>query len=390
MYLKHLELRNYRNYAKVSTDFSPQINVLIGSNAQGKTNLLESVYVLAITRSHRSNNDRDLVRFGADFARIDGRVSRKLGNTDLRLVISSQGKRAKVNNLDAPKLSAYMGKLNVILFAPEDLNLVKGSPALRRRFIDMEFGQMSPAYLANLTMYKKALKQRNAYLKQLKFHQTKNLTFLDVLTDQVAQYGGAVITARAKLLQDMGKFAAVIHSDITRGGEVLQLRYVSQVHDDAFGDADAATARLQDLFAKSRQRELDQGTSLVGPHRDDVQFIVNDRDVATFGSQGQQRTTALAVKLAEIDLMKQETGEYPVLLLDDVLSELDDNRQTHLLRAIQDKVQTFLTTTSLDGIAREIIQEPAIFHVDDGTLTRMDADAVLHDRGSASAQTEVN
>lgn len=390
MYLKHLELRNYRNYAKVSTDFSPQINVLIGSNAQGKTNLLESVYVLAITRSHRSNNDRDLVRFGADFARIDGRVSRKLGNTDLRLVISSQGKRAKVNNLDAPKLSAYMGKLNVILFAPEDLNLVKGSPALRRRFIDMEFGQMSPAYLANLTMYKKALKQRNAYLKQLKFHQTKNLTFLDVLTDQVAQYGGAVIAARAKLLQDMGKFAAVIHSDITRGGEVLQLRYVSQVHDDAFGDADAATARLQDLFAKSRQRELDQGTSLVGPHRDDVQFIVNDRDVATFGSQGQQRTTALAVKLAEIDLMKQETGEYPVLLLDDVLSELDDNRQTHLLRAIQDKVQTFLTTTSLDGIAREIIQEPAIFHVDDGTLTRMDADAVLHDRGSASAQTEVN
>lgn len=165
---------------------------------------------------------------------------------------------------------------------------------------------------------------------------------------------------------------------------------MSQVHDDAFGDADAATARLQDLFAKSRQRELDQGTSLVGPHRDDVQFIVNDRDVATFGSQGQQRTTALAVKLAEIDLMKQETGEYPVLLLDDVLSELDDNRQTHLLRAIQDKVQTFLTTTSLDGIAREIIQEPAIFHVDDGTLTRMDADAVLHDRGSASAQTEVN
>ncbi|WP_127849664.1 DNA replication/repair protein RecF [Lacticaseibacillus hulanensis] len=386
MYLKHLELRNYRNYARVSTDFSPQINVLIGSNAQGKTNLLESVYVLALTRSHRSNNDRDLINFGADFARIDGRVSRKRGNTDLRLVISPQGKRAKVNNLDAPKLSAYMGKLNVILFAPEDLNLVKGSPTLRRRFIDMEFGQMSPAYLANLSLYKKALKQRNAYLKQLKFHQAKSQTFLDVLTDQVAHYGGLVVAARAKLLQDMGKFAQVIHSDITRGGEQLQLHYVSQVKDEAVVDADMATARLQDLYAKNRKRELEQGTSLIGPHRDDVQFIVNDRDVATFGSQGQQRTTALAVKLAEIDLMKQETGEYPVLLLDDVLSELDDDRQTHLMKAIEDKVQTFLTTTSLDGIAREIIHDPAIFHVDAGQLTRLSADAVLREKSDKPDQ----
>lgn len=371
MYLKHLELRNYRNYERVSADFSPQINVLIGSNAQGKTNLLESVYVLAITRSHRSNNDRELIGFGSDFARIDGRVHRQLGNADLRLVISAQGKRAKVNNLDAPKLSAYMGKLNVILFAPEDLNLVKGSPALRRRFIDMEFGQMSSAYLANLSLYKQTLKQRNAYLKQLKFHQAKDQTFLDVLTDQLTQYGGLVIAARAKLLQAMNKFAAVIHSDITRGGEHLTMRYVSQVHEDAFTDAQAATARLQELFVKSRQRELEQGTTLIGPQRDDVQFIVNDRDVAVFGSQGQQRTTALAVKLAEIDLMKQETGEYPVLLLDDVLSELDDDRQTHLLKTIQDKVQTFLTTTSLDGIAREIIKAPAIFQVTAGTLTAL-------------------
>ncbi len=385
MYLKHLELRNYRNYEHVSTDFSPQINVLIGSNAQGKTNLLESVYVLAITRSHRSNNDRELVRFGSDFARIDGKVHRHLGDTNLRLVISPQGKRAKVNHLDSPKLSAYMGKLNVILFAPEDLNLVKGSPTLRRRFIDMEFGQMSASYLANLSLYKKSLKQRNAYLKQLRMRQTKNLTFLDVLTNQVAEYGGQIVAARAQLLQDMGKFAAVIHSEITRGGEQLTLRYSSQVHEDAFGSAERATARLQDLFAKNRQRELDQGTTLIGPHRDDVQFIVNDRDVATYGSQGQQRTTALAVKLAEIDLMKQETGEYPVLLLDDVLSELDDDRQTHLLRAIQDKVQTFLTTTSLDGIAREIIKEPAIFQVSAGTLTRVEANSVLK-----SADKQVN
>ncbi|WP_155287556.1 DNA replication/repair protein RecF [Lacticaseibacillus zhaodongensis] len=372
MYLQKLQLRNYRNYEQAFAEFSPQINVLIGSNAQGKTNLLESIYVLALTRSHRSNNDRELIRFGSDFARIDGRVLRSSGGADLRLVISAAGKRARVNNLEAPRLSQYLGKLNVILFAPEDLNLVKGSPALRRRFIDMEFGQMSASYLANLSQYRSVLKQRNAYLKQLRLHQAKDLVYLDVLTEQLSGFGGKVIAARAHLLQDMGKFAAVIHSEISHGAEHLALRYASQVPEAAHTDAAAATTELAALFAKHRQRELDQGTTLFGPHRDDVQFLVNDRDVAVYGSQGQQRTTALAVKLAEIDLMKQETGEYPVLLLDDVLSELDDKRQTHLLTAIQDKVQTFLTTTSLDGIAREIIQQPAIFNVHAGVLTKQD------------------
>lgn len=370
MYLQELQLRNYRNYEQADVRFSPQVNVLIGSNAQGKTNLLESIYVLALTRSHRSNSDKELIRFGSDFARIDGRVVRKQGAADLRLVISGQGKKARVNNLESARLSQYLGKLNVILFAPEDLNLVKGSPALRRRFIDMEFGQMSASYLANLAQYKSVLKQRNAYLKQLRLHQARDLVYLDVLTEQLAGYGGRVIAARAHLIQDMGKFAAVVHVGISRGKEQLRLRYLSQVHEDSQETVELATAALGELFAKHRQRELDQGTTLVGPHRDDVQFLVNDRDVAVYGSQGQQRTTALAVKLAEIDLMKQETGEYPVLLLDDVLSELDDQRQTHLLKAIEDKVQTFLTTTSLDGIAREIIQEPAVFTVTAGTIQR--------------------
>lgn len=368
MYLQKLQLHDYRNYETAAAEFSPQVNVLIGSNAQGKTNLLESIYVLALTRSHRTNNDKDLIRFGTDFARIDGRVVRDSGTADLRLVISSAGKRARVNRIEAPRLSQYLGKLNVILFAPEDLNLVKGSPALRRRFIDMEFGQMSASYLANLAMFKTVLKQRNAYLKQLRMHQAHDTVYLDVLTDQLSDAGGKIVAARAKLIQDMGHYAGIIHGQISRGLEHLTLRYNSQVHAEQQGDAATATAALSDLYKKHRSREIDQGTSLVGPHRDDVQFIVNDLDVATYGSQGQQRTAALAVKLAEIDLMKQETGEYPVLLLDDVLSELDDNRQTHLLKAIENKVQTFLTTTSLSGIAREIIQAPAVFTVEAGKL----------------------
>lgn len=368
MYLQHLTLRDYRNYQSVDTDFSPQINVLIGANAQGKTNLLESVYALALARSHRTNNDRDLIRFGSEFARVDGTVVRSTGPVKLGLVVSKQGKRARINGRDAPRLSQYLGKLNVILFAPEDLNLVKGSPALRRRFIDMEFGQMSAKYLYNLAQYKVTLKQRNAYLKQLKYGQARDTVYLDVLTEQLAQFGAAVAVARAELLANMGQFAGVIHHDITRGGEELQLRYETQIDDQALQSEEATTKDILAQYQQARSRELDQGTTLVGPHRDDIEFIVNDRNVAVYGSQGQQRTAALAVKLAEIDLMKQETGEYPVLLLDDVLSELDDSRQTHLLKAIQDKVQTFLTTTSLDGIAREIIQAPNVLRVQAGTL----------------------
>jgi len=256
------------------------------------------------------------------------------------------------------------------LFAPEDLAIVKGSPAGRRRFIDMEFGQMSPKYLYNLSQYKTFLKQRNAYLKQLKYHQAKDLVYLDVLTDSLAAFGAELITARAKLLETMSDYAATIQQDITKGRESLHFSYQTQVDPSLRGDSEQVYTALGEMFAKQQAREIEQGTSLVGPQRDDVLFIVNDKDVANFGSQGQQRTTALAVKLAEIDLMKDQTGEYPVLLLDDVLSELDAARQTHLLKAIQTKVQTFLTTTSLEGIQKEIIATPAVFKVDEGTLAR--------------------
>lgn len=370
MKLDHLTLKNYRNYATVDTDFSPEINVLIGENAQGKTNLLEAIYVLALARSHRTNSDKDLIRFGSDFARVSGRISRQSGTHQLELVISHQGKRARIDRIEQSKLSQYLGHFNVILFAPEDLAIVKGSPAGRRRFIDMEFGQMSSKYLYNLSQYKTFLKQRNAYLKQLKYHQAKNLVYLDVLTDSLAAFGAELITARAELLQTMSGYAAAVQQDITKGREMLRFSYQTQVDAEAQQNSEAAYAALGALFAKQQAREIEQGTSLVGPHRDDVAFIVNDKNVADFGSQGQQRTTALAVKLAEIDLMKDQTGEYPVLLLDDVLSELDAMRQTNLLKAIQSKVQTFLTTTSLDGIQKEIITAPAIFRAQDGVLSK--------------------
>lgn len=370
MYLSELQLNHYRNYESVDVHFSPDTNVLIGENAQGKTNLLEAIYVLALARSHRTNTDRELIQWHEDFAKITGLVQRSAGKTPLELVLSQKGKKAKVNHLEQAKLSQYIGQLNVVLFAPEDLNIVKGSPAVRRHFIDMEFGQMSSKYLYNISQYKSILKQRNQYLKQLQRRQAKDLVYLGVLSDQLAAYGAEVTVARRQFLQQMEKWAQKLHQEITKDREVLTFKYQSQIPEEQLDQSvEELYQQFQTLYEKQQTREVEQGTTLIGPHRDDVQFLVNDKDVQAFGSQGQQRTTALSVKLAEIDLMKAQTGEYPILLLDDVLSELDDLRQTHLLKTFQNKVQTFLTTTSLENVKKEIIATPRVFTVTNGVVT---------------------
>ncbi|MFD1549773.1 DNA replication/repair protein RecF [Levilactobacillus fuyuanensis] len=368
MYLQELQLQHFRNYPSADLELGPGINVLLGENAQGKTNLLEAIYVLALTRSHRTANDHDLVNWEAKTAKVSGRVVKSVGSVPLELTFSRQGKRAKVNHLEQARLSQYIGQLNVILFAPEDLAIVKGAPTVRRRFMDMEFGQMNPRYLYNLSQYRTLLKQRNRYLKDLQHKQNRDLLFLSVLTDQLAAYGAEIIAQRLRMLHKLEHWAQAIHAEISQQKEELTFHYATQVPEDQLTDPDTICAALTQLYKEHQDKELYRGTTLVGPHRDDLHFRVNGKNVQTFGSQGQQRTTALSVKLAEIDLMKEETGEYPVLLLDDVLSELDDARQTHLLKAIQDKVQTFITTTSLSGITRQLIKDPTIFHVANGTV----------------------
>lgn len=369
MELESLTLKNYRNYGDLTLEFSDGVNVFLGENAQGKTNLLESIYVLALARSHRTSSDKDLIQWTEKEATISGRVKRAISDTPLSLNFSNKGKKARVNHLEQSKLSQYIGQLNVILFAPEDLELVKGAPSVRRRFIDMEFGQMNPLYLYNTTQYKRILKERNAYLKRLQLKQTTDTVFLDVLSEQLVNVGAQILIARESFLKKLEQAAQPIHAEISDQRETLHLVYNSSVNFDEKDDLAGVTAAFEAALLKQRAREIMMGSTLLGPHRDDLQFIVNDNDIAVFGSQGQQRTTALAVKLAEIDLMQQETGEYPVLLLDDVLSELDANRQTHLLLAIQDKVQTFITAPSLTDVARQLIHTPKVFHVKHGEIT---------------------
>ena len=354
MKLKTLQLENYRNYEAVTLNCHPEVNILIGENAQGKTNLLESIYVLALAKSHRTSNDKELIRFNSEYAKIEGELSYRHGTMPLTMYITKKGKQ-----------------VNVVLFAPEDLNIVKGSPQIRRRFIDMELGQISAVYLNDLAQYQRILKQKNNYLKQLQLGQKTDKTMLEVLNQQFAQYALNVTLRREQFIEELEALAQPIHAGITNQRETLSLKYLPSIK---LSDTSKNKSELLDevitLLNEYQQREMDRAVCLYGPHRDDLGFNVNDMDAQTYGSQGQQRTTALSIKLAEIELMNIEVGEYPILLLDDVLSELDDSRQTHLLSTIQHKVQTFVTTTSVDGIDHEIMNNAKLYRINQGEIIK--------------------
>ena len=369
MNIERLQLTNYRNYESLTLNFSPKINVFIGENAQGKTNVMESLYVLAMAKSHRTSNDKDLIRWEQDYGKIEGVIQKRYGPLPIELTISKKGKKGKINHLEQTKLSNYVGQMNVVMFAPEDLNVVKGSPQIRRRFIDMEIGQISPTYLHDLLTYQKILKQRNTLLKNNQGRAAyANDVMFDVYTEQYIAAAVQIIRKRFQFMELLQEWAEPIHFGISRNLEKLVIKYKTVSGLESSWSQEEMVTYLKKKLDEVKLREIERGVSLVGPHRDDLQFFVNGYDVQVFGSQGQQRTTALSLKLAEIELIKQETKEAPILLLDDVLSELDDFRQTHLLNTIQGEVQTFVTTTSVDGINHETIKNAKMFHVKHGTI----------------------
>lgn len=370
MHLDRLILKNFRNYDELDIAFDDKVNVIIGENAQGKTNLMEAIYCLAFTKSHRTSKERELIQWNKEYAKIEGRVSKKNQSLPLGIIISSKGKKAKLNHLEQSRLSDFIGALNVVMFAPEDLSLVKGPPQIRRRFIDMELGQIQATYIYHLTQYQKILKQRNSYLKQLQRRETTQVTMLEVLTDQLINHAVEILHKRFSFLMLLRKWAAPIHHKISHNLEELEIIYQPTIDINENDDKEQIKKSFYRKFQDIQEKEIERGTSLAGPHRDDLKFFVNGMDVQTFGSQGQQRTTALSLKLAEIELIFNEIGEYPILLLDDVLSELDDFRQSHLLNTIQGKVQTFVSTTSVDGIDHETLNKAEIFRVANGTVMK--------------------
>ncbi len=360
MFLKSIQLQHFRNYPSQTVNFHPGLNIFLGQNAQGKTNILEAIYFLSLTRSHRTKSDKDLIHFSKQEIAVSGELVRQAGSIHLEVQLSKKGRITKVNHLKQNKLSTYIGHMNVVLFAPEDLQLIKGAPALRRKFIDMELGQIKPIYLAELSNYNHILKQRNSYLKQV---EKVDNDFLEVLDQQLVAAGSKVIIDRLHFIQQLEEFGHRKHWSISDQKEALTLSYQSSF---PFENPDELSNAFKLALAKSHQRDIFKKNTGVGPHRDDLHFFINGMD-ASFGSQGQHRSLVLSLKLAEIELMKNLTGESPILLLDDVMSELDNSRQIKLLETISDRVQTFITTTTLEHL-HQLPDQLELFHVHQGEI----------------------
>lgn len=341
MYISSLSLLNFRNYASEKIEFSPYTNVIYGGNAQGKTNILEAVYIFSQGRSHRARSDRELIRFGADFAKLSLDFHDSGRDYTAAVQMIKNGKKSiKINHVQITKLSMLMNYLNAVMFSPEDLELVKGSPSARRRFIDSSVSQLYPAYLTSLIDYHKALAQKNSLLKALKFKGAKSDIMLSVWNEQLAAEGAKIIKYRAEFVKLINSFASRIQDEIS--GETLKITYSSGIKTDS-----ADKSSIFKYLEKNQRREIEFASALIGVQRDDLHISINGKDARIYSSQGQQRTAALSMKIAQADYIHSIKNEYPVLLLDDIMSELDINRRAYLSEKIRDK-QVLITSTDTD------------------------------------------
>lgn len=357
MIIKSLELSNFRNYGHLNIQLSPNVTIFYGNNAQGKTNILEALYVACTTKSQKGSRDRELIRFNESEAHIrlmvdDDSISRRI---DMHLKDKGQ-KGVAIDGIPIKKAAELYGLMNIISFSQDDLGIIKEGPSERRRFCDMELCQLDKLYMHNLAGYEKALEQRNNLLKQLSFNPELKDT-LDIWDDQLVSYGKYIIEKRNLFIEDINKIAFEIHKTLTSGNEELKIGYLPNVSVEEF----------KDVLFLNRDKDILLKTTSIGPHRDDMVFMLNENDAKKFGSQGQQRTSALTLKLSELELVKQNKKKNPVLLLDDVLSELDRNRQTKLLENISG-VQTVITCTGLDEFVKNRIKYDKVYKVTAGTV----------------------
>ena len=357
MIIESIELKNYRNYEELHMELNEGTNILYGDNAQGQTNILEAVYVCCTSKSHKNAKDRDIIRFDQD----ESHIKMQIRKNDVPYRIDMHLKKNKpkgiaINGMPIRRASELFGIANVVCFSPEDLNIIKNGPSERRRFIDMELCQLNKLYVHSLVQYNKVLVQRNKLLKELAFRPDYGET-LDVWDMQLVNYGKEVMEYRGDFVCRLNEMIHGIHARLSGQKEDLKICY----------EPDTAAAQFEEALKRSRTQDMKQKTTLCGPHRDDISFFVNGIDIRKFGSQGQQRTAALSLKLSELELVKQLIHDRPILLLDDVLSELDAGRQNHLLNAIND-IQTIITCTGLDDFVNNRFKIDKIFKVIDGAV----------------------
>jgi len=357
MIVKRLELSNYRNYEELSLELDESTNILYGDNAQGKTNILESIYLCSTSKSHRGNKDKEIIKYENDEAHIKMIIEKN--NKEYRIDMHLKKNKAKgiaINGIPVKKASDIFGIVNVVFFSPEDLSIIKNGPSERRRFIDLELCQLDKIYVYNLTNYSKILMQRNKLLKDSYFKDDIKDT-IDIWDMQLVEYGNKIIKRRRDFIEQINEIIKPIHSNLTNNKEDIFIEYMPSVDENSF---------YEELI-RNRDKDLKTKTTNIGPHRDDMIFYNGKENIRIFGSQGQKRTAALSLKLAEIELVKRIIKDTPVLLLDDVLSELDSNRQNHLLNGLEN-IQTIITCTGLDDFIENRFKINKVLRVKEGTV----------------------
>ncbi|NMM62028.1 DNA replication/repair protein RecF [Clostridium sp. P21] len=363
MYIKYLQLINFRNYNELNIELNRNINVFIGNNAQGKTNILESIYYCSIGKSTRTNKDKELINWNGKEAYIKLYVAKHRIDKKIEIKIFKEGKKGiNINSIKVNKISDLMGVFNVVMFSPEDLKIVKESPSYRRKFLDMELCKLSKKYYFNLVQYNKVLNERNVILKKW---NKQDLDMLQVYDEQLAKYGAYIVETRSKYVKKLTEKGIIIHKRMTSGSENIEFNYITGVK-----NIDDSQQEILNLLKSNRLKDFEKRITAFGPHRDDFDIKINGIDARSYGSQGQQRTSVLTIKFASLEIIKETIGEYPILLLDDVLSELDCNRQKYILNSINN-IQTFITCTGIEDIKNNLKEDSQLFMVEKGFVNRV-------------------
>lgn len=360
MKINNLKLLNFRNYEKIELSFSPSYNIIYGENGVGKTNLVEGIYVLALTKSFRGSVDKILVMNNKDVCRIEGVVHNDYDDK-YKIIFKDSGKKVKINDSKIDKLSDYISRINVVLFNPDDLRFIKDSPSIRRNAINLEISQLNNIYLKNLNMYNKLLKQRNSYLKTMNINANTYPEYLDIITNKLIEYGERIYTSRKKYIDLLNSNLSDFYKKICNLDN-LRLEYNSDYKNF---DKELILSK----YKSNVNRDVILGKTSFGIHHDDIKFKLDNYYIKDYGSEGQQKNAIIAYKLAELEIFNKVKGNYPILILDDLFSELDINKINNILNLINENIQTFITTTEIDKINNSILHKSKLFKVNnDGNI----------------------
>ena len=360
MKIESINLVNFRNYEKLNIEFDNFVNIFYGKNGSGKTNLIEAIYLLSLTKSFRISNDKFLIRKGNIKTKVRENIRKNGDLSEYTVEISNDGKSVEIDNNKVEKISDYVSRINIILFNPVDTRLIDDAPVERRKLLNIEISQLYKEYLIVLANYNKILKQRNFYLRSMYVNGNNDTNYLDILTKKLIEYGCLIAKYRKEFIENINKYITDIYASIFKSGE-LKIKYVSSYKNKT-------GAELLKNYQKNYQKEMEIGKTLIGVHHDDIAFVIDNNNLKEWGSEGQRKNAIISFKLAEINVIKDLKKYYPILILDDLFSELDKEKITNILKLLNNEVQTFITTTEINKIDKRVIKDAKKFKVDNGTV----------------------